>query len=520
MLAAHMDIENAQYRAAVQKFWRAPRMAQKPGLKAVDLFKAAHGGRIKALWIMATNPAVSMPDSNLIAAALQACPFVVVSDVTAKTGTANYAHVSLPAIGWGEKHGTVTNSERCISRQRAFLPVPDAARADWRIMCDVAKAMGFAGFDYASPGDIFAEHVALSQLGNDGARKFDLSAWVGKDYDTLQPTQWCGTRPFADGKFQTASGKAQFVPTPYTAVKPNQFVLNTGRIRDQWHTMTRTGLVPRLFGHRAEPYVELHPVDAAQLEIGKAGLVEIKTDSGFCIARALITDAQRQGEAFMPMHWSGIFASAARVNCAVAAVTDPISGQPALKSGDVRLLRFPAAWHGFGLSSEAHPLAVDYFARHPVQGGFAFECAGQALPENWLDLLRPPEGEVTAMKSKDGKSFRCVITRGGTLQFAFFASQNSVEANRTWLQSHLGQGANALAILAGRPVGEAVDDGAILCACNVVGVKKIRRFIAENPNALLDDVCLQTRAGTGCGSCRIEIRKMIHETSKPLSAAE
>ena len=245
MLAAHMDFANAEHRAAVQSFWQSPRMASSPGLKAVDMFEAVHSGKIKALWIMATNPAVSMPDSTRVSEALQACPFVVVSDVTANTVTAQFADVLLPAMGWGEKDGTVTNSERCISRQRNFLPPAGQAKADWKIMCEVAQQMGFEGFDHISPASIFAEHAALTQVQNKGRRLLDLAEVSAQDYADLQPQQWGGRRPFAAGQFETSDGKARFVPTPVVASLSGEdcsFVLNTGRTRDQWHTMTRTGL--------------------------------------------------------------------------------------------------------------------------------------------------------------------------------------------------------------------------------------------------------------------------------------
>ena len=313
MLAAHMDFDNAEHRNAVQEHWQSPTIAPKPGLKAVDMFEAVGDGRIKALWIISTNPAVSMPHSTAIADALKACPFVVVSDITANTGTVAYADIFLPAAGWGEKDGTVTNSERRISRQRAFLPKPGAARADWQIICDVAIAMSFAGFDYTSPAEIFSEHVALTQKLNKGSRKLDLSAWQDRDYDALEPRQWGGARPFADFRFQTPDGKARFVATPFKSASRQGLTLNTGRMRDQWHTMTRTGLVPRLFGHRAEPYVEIHPADAKRLAIAPASLIEVSNEGGKSIARALISGAVKQGDIFNPCigvenlqrrHWS------------------------------------------------------------------------------------------------------------------------------------------------------------------------------------------------------------------------
>ncbi len=194
MLAAHMEIENPEHRDRVQRFWNAPVVAQKPGLKAVEMFQALADGRIKALWIMATNPVDSMPDADAVEAAIKACPFVVVSDVLARTDTVRHAQVRLPAAAWGEKDGTVTNSERRISRQRAFLPAPGDARPDWWIIAEVARRMGFdEAFSHAAPTEVFAEHAALSGFENDGARDFDIGAYAGvdgEDYDALEPFQW------------------------------------------------------------------------------------------------------------------------------------------------------------------------------------------------------------------------------------------------------------------------------------------------------------------------------------------
>ena len=523
MLAAHMDIENPIHRDDVQAFWKAPRMAQKEGLKAVDLFSAVRDGRIKALWIMATNPVVSMPDSNGIAEALKACPFVVVTDVTANTETAHYADVLLPALGWGEKDGTVTNTERRISRQRAFIEPSGQARADWRIMADVAQAMGFAGFDYSSPAQIFAEHVSLTQIRNNGTRKLDLSDLEGIGYDQMAPMQWAGSHPFADGKFQTPSGKARFVATPYVALVAQDFTLNTGRIRDQWHTMTRTGLVPRLFGHRAEPYVEINPADAAELGIAAADLVEISSAQGKSIARALLTSSAKSGEIFMPMHWSSSFAKDGLANATVVKSFDPVSGQPALKSASVRIAKFEAAWYGFGISLKEHWPAADYCARRPLAKGISFECAGRALPQDWGVLLYSAlaaGGEMSSLQSNSAAAFRCVVIKESRVVFAFFATNKPVEVSRNWLQEQLGTAANPFAILAGRPQGEATDKGPMLCACMNVGINTIATSIATKPGIGLDELCVATTAGTGCGSCRIEIRKMLNEAARPLQAAE
>ncbi|MFT6092042.1 MAG: assimilatory nitrate reductase catalytic subunit, partial [Sulfitobacter sp.] len=212
MLANHLELDNADHRQVVQDFWDSPTICTKPGLKAVDLFEACANGQIKALWVISTNPAVSLPDSDGVAAAIVKVPFVVTSDIMEKTDTNDLAHVLLPATGWGEKDGTVTNSERRISRQRAFLPAPGSARPDWEILSDVAARMGFAeAFDYQKPADIFAEYVALDTAASHFARDLDLSIFADADYAGLIPTQWPRNdhRFFADGRFYHPDGKAR-----------------------------------------------------------------------------------------------------------------------------------------------------------------------------------------------------------------------------------------------------------------------------------------------------------------------
>jgi assimilatory nitrate reductase catalytic subunit len=283
MLAAHMDF-TPEAIDRVSRFWGSDMVAQGPGLRAVDLFAAMGRGEIKAVWIMATNPVDSMPEADAVRAAIKACPFVVVSDMNRHTDTMELAHVRLPAAGWGEKDGTVTNSERRITRQRPFLALPGEARPDWWIIKEVARRLGHkSAFDYESPAEIFAEHVALSAFENDGSRDFDLSGLVDTDYETMAPVQWPvrskpAARMFGDGKYFTPDGKARFLPIqppPPFAPAPGQFILNTGRVRDHWHTMTRTGKAARLSAHMAEPFVEIHPADANALGIRRANLVRL-----------------------------------------------------------------------------------------------------------------------------------------------------------------------------------------------------------------------------------------------------
>ncbi|MGB2408888.1 MAG: molybdopterin-dependent oxidoreductase, partial [Paracoccaceae bacterium] len=252
MLACHLDLENADHRAAVAGFWGVPKVPDKPGLKAVDMFRAVSEGKIKALWIIHTNPAVTMPEADAVRDAIANCPFVVVSDITAQTDTARLADVLLPATAWAEKNGTVTNSERLISRQRAVLPAPGQSRPDWVILADVARRMGFEkAFQYANEAEIFREHAALSALAGKLGRDFDISGLADisdQDYAEFTPQRWPitparqGGRFFAEGQFFHPDGKAQILPVkwqpPAAQTTPRfPFRLNTGRLRDQWHTM-------------------------------------------------------------------------------------------------------------------------------------------------------------------------------------------------------------------------------------------------------------------------------------------
>ncbi len=526
MLAAHMDISNPEHRNAVQNFWSSPQIAEKEGLKAVDMFEGVGEGKIKALWIMGTNPAVSMPDSTHIAAALKRCDFVVVSDVVAQTETTQYADVLLPAQAWGEKNGTVTNSERRISRQRGFLAPTGEARPDWQIISDVAKAMGFEGFGYQDPVEIFAEHVALTEIQNDGTRLLDLKSWKGQDFETLTPKQWGGRRPFADGIFQTYDGRARFVPTVFKPSKcvEGKYTLNTGRIRDQWHTMTRTGLVPKLFSHRAEPYIELSAATATSLGLQPADLAEISGEHGKSIARVLITLTVRDEHVFQPMHWTSQFASQALANSNTSQVVDPFSGQPALKSSTVSIAKKVVAWHGCGVALSPLELRTCYWAKAPLPKGLAFECADEKLPANWLkfcESMMSIEGcEISTVFAGDQASFRCVALKNGKLIFAFFASVEPVEISRAWLQQLLGNVVQSVQVLSGRPATGILDDGPIVCSCNGVGRNLIKRAVYDMKGATLSAICTKTSAGMGCGSCRPEVQRIIAETATARVAAE
>ncbi|HCL64300.1 MAG TPA: nitrate reductase [Rhizobium sp.] len=534
MLAAHMLLENLEHRDRVRRFWNAPTMAERPGLKAVEMFQAVADGRIKALWIMSTNPVVSMPDADAVKAAIAACPFVVVSDIIRDTDTTRLAHVLLPATGWGEKDGTVTNSERRISRQRAFLPAPGEARPDWWQLAEVGRRMGFTEtFAFASPAEIFAEHAALSAFENDGARDFDIGAYGDIDesgFAALEPFQWPQpvgsdrqeTRFFADGRFNHADGRARFVavtaeaPVRVTAAFP--MVLNTGRVRDHWHTLTRTGKSARLSGHLAEPFVEIHPEDAGNLGIGDADLVEIESPTGRIIVRALLTPRQARGGLFVPMHWTDEFAARARVDTLVPSLTDPVSGQPALKHVAVSARRFAAKSYGFAVSTvKPQGLDTPYWALAKANGGWRVELAFETPLDELETWCRthfglPAEAESLGYSDRASGEARIAFFHGDALLLALFLAPDPVSVSRNWAIGQLSEphadSRTRFAVVAGRPGAGRSDPGATVCSCFSVGVNQIVAAVRGGCGTV--EVIGETLyAGTNCGSCRAEIRGII-----------
>lgn len=532
MLACHLDIENPDHRAAVQDAWQSPTVCSAPGLKAVDLFQACSRGKIKALWIMSTNPAVSVPDADRVADAISNVPFVVVSDILDRTDTGDLAHVLLPAAGWGEKSGTVTNSERMISRQRPFLSAPGDARPDWDIIADVARRMGFDGFEYQNEAQVFREHAALSGLAKRFGRDFDISGLAGlsdPDYDMLQPVRWPvpepdaqGGRFFAHGGFYHSNGKAKMVSvTPPDHVAQSGLTLNTGRIRDQWHTMTRTGRSARLSAHLAEPFVEIHPEDAMAHGLRDADLAELATAHGKALLRVLISPNARKGSVFVPMHWTAQTCTAGRVNPLVAPSTDPISGQPASKGGAVTVTRAEMAWFGFAVSRNALSPVTAYAATAPNPLGWRAELADPTPPEDWQDMARIITGcaqsDVAVFEDTSTGSIRVALHQQGRIEALFFAASLPVAVARTHVAGLLGKDMSALSALAGRAGADQPDPGATVCACFDVGINTLRSEIANGAQTVAQ-LCQRTGAGTNCGSCKPELAALIASIPNPVAA--
>ena len=526
MLACHLDLENADHRAAVRDFWQAPRIPDGPGLKAVDMFQAVGDGRIKALWIIHTNPAVSMPEADAVRDAIAGCDFTVVSDITAQTDTARLADVILPATAWAEKEGTVTNSDRTISRQRSVLLAPGQARPDWDILSEVGRRMGFAApFDYASPAEIFREYAALSALGGHFGRDFDISLLAtlsDAGYAGMVPQRWPitatreGGRFFADGAFYHADGKARFLPVrwhpPAARTEPRfPFRLNTGRLRDQWHTMTRTALSPRLAAHLPEPFVDIHPEDAARFSISPADLVRLTSPVGTAILRAHITDTVQPGQLFASMHWTGETAPSARIDALVPAATDPVSGQPESKAGVVALQRFEAAWYGFAVSGSAMVPNCAYWAQARTHNGYRAELAGLEEIVDWeaeaRRLFAAPEALATIMTDISRGVARVVLHQQGVVKAALFVERQPVAVMRDYLTTVPGTAGDG--VLTGTPPTDVPDPGPVLCSCFGIGVRTILDAIEGGKVVNVDAVGAALGAGTNCGSCRPEISALL-----------
>ncbi len=536
-LAAHMDIENPAHRELVGRFWQSPAVATSPGLKAVDLFRAVESGAVKALWVMATNPAVSLPDSEQVRRALQKCEYLVVSDCVAMTDTLQYAQVRLPALAWGEKDGTVTNSERRISRQRAFLPVPGEAKADWWMLAEVAGRMGYPGFDYRSVADVFDEHARLSGFENSGDRDFDIGGLSGLDaaaYDTLPPTTWpvpadrpAPERLFANRQFFTENRRANFVPItprpPGAQVDEGYpLVLNTGRVRDHWHTMTRTGKSPRLSGHISEPYLAINPRDAADVGLRNGQLATLISPWGEAILRAEVTDEQQDGQVFAPIHWNDQFASAARIGSLVNPYIDPVSGQPEFKHTKVRVMPYRAEWYGFLLSRRAlEPQQATYWSKARRYGLWHYELAGEVSPDNWAACAREQLGEDhedaewRELYDSTQVNYRAARIVGGRLDAVIIIGPDFDLPPRDWLTALFKKDVLEIQernrLLRGTPPKGEEDAGAIICSCFSVGVNTLTRAIKEQRLMTPEAIGRVLHAGTNCGSCVPELRRLIDD---------
>ncbi|HYQ92950.1 MAG TPA: molybdopterin dinucleotide binding domain-containing protein, partial [Candidatus Competibacteraceae bacterium] len=431
-----------------------------------------------------------------------------------------------------------TNSERRISRQRAFLPSPGEARPDWWSVTQVARRLGFAAaFPYQTPAAIFREHATLSDFENGGRRVFDIGGLAGlsnADYDVLEPLQWpvpAGGHPgtarvFGDGRFATPDGRARFIAigerTPAHALSEDfPLVLNTGRVRDHWHTLTRTGKSARLSAHVVEPYAELHPVDARVHGIEPDSLLRVFSRWGEAIVRAKINPDQQPGSVFVPMHWGEPYANRGRIGAVINPATDLTSGQPESKHTPVRIQPYRPAWQGFILSRERlkwdtwNGLGYRVSVRGPH--GWRYELAGEIVPANWADWARSLQPAVGAewidYDDRSAGRYRGASLVNGRLEFCLFIAPDQRLPPRDWLTTLFAKGTlsgtERTALLAGRPGTGEREQGSILCACFKVGINTLRQAIQEHKLTSPAEIGAVLKAGTHCGSCVPELRKLL-----------
>jgi assimilatory nitrate reductase catalytic subunit len=534
-LAAHLTFSQADQDIAA-RFWGVNHVAPKPGLKAVEMFDALADGRIKALWVMATNPILSLPNANVVEAALDRCPFLVVSEVVDNSETARRAHVVLPALAWGEKDGTVTNSERMISRQRRFMPPPGQARPDWMAVRDVGCAMGYAqGFNHQSARDVFVEFAAMTNADNDGKRALRLGPLADltpEAYEALVPTQWpvddlgqSVTRPFAHGNFPHPNGRARIRGVrgvgPARALTPDfPLALNTGRLRDQWHTMTRTGTAVSLMRHAPEPLVDINPEDASLFGVTDGDLCHVKSAFGVGIFKARLNPDQRVGDIFVPMHFSDAFAPHARANRLTNPDVDALSGQPEFKHTPATIGPVIVAWRGFlAVQTRRDPPNALWWSRTPEPRGHLYEISACDTSSPTIgDFVAQLKdqfagGEFIEMSASNHSFARLAILVDGQL-IAFLAATTSKGLpQRGWLLDQLGTApaeSDRALLLQGGAIGDpAIIRGQVVCACFDVSVPQIEAYAAANPTAGIKSLGRALKAGTNCGSCRAQIGAIL-----------
>ena len=549
LLIGHRDITDADERAEVAKLWDVPAIPGRPGKTAVDMFDAIRRGEIKAVWIVCTNPAQSLPGQDAVREALERAELVVLQETYADTETAPYADVLLPAAGWGEKDGTVTNSERRISRVRAAAPPPGEARPDWRIACDFAMLLerrlhGRAStrFAFDNPRQIFNEYRELTR-----GRNTDITGLGYTTLDAKGPQQWpyrLGARQgqarlYEDGRFPTVSRRARFVAVPYKPVAENidarfPFRLNTGRLRDQWHGMTRSGRVARLWGHAPEPAVALNPADLARRGISAGDFVRLESRRGALTLIAATDAGVAPGQAFLPMHWGSRYLAGAGSNTLTLSVIDPKSFQPELKHCAIRISKAALPWQliAFGTPRDGDALALlarvqtwlpqfafASCALTPQAGGVLLRAAAAAAPDAGtlaaLHALFELDGD-DALRYDDARRGRTRRVRldGNRLAAVCLTGDGTGES---WLREFHAQGLPAaqlgtllLAPTAQAPAGM-VARGRIVCSCHGVGETTIADALQAaggDAAAKLETVQQSLRCGTQCGSCLPELRRL------------
>lgn len=523
-LANHMGFSTEE-RQLLADFWPASNIASKAGLTALELFQAMDEGQIKAVWIMATNPLASLPDSALVRRALQTCPFVVVSDISSDTDTAKLADLLLPAQGWSEKSGTTTNSERRISRQRAFKSALGEARADWQMVCDVASAMGYPGFDYPNAAAVFREYAKLSAKVKQAFpnKQFDLSELQhlsDADYEALNPVQWPVTlqlthsRLYSDGVFSFADGRARFVlpvTTPVhqqTMEHQGSLLLISGRSRDQWHTRSRTGHVAQLVSHEQQPCVYAHPETLAAQRLTSGQLVTLTSQNHTEFTRELLVqvladETVQLGHLFMSMHWTGRETGIASVNQLLDSRFDPISKQPAFKGQRVSITSRAEVLQGIewgNITAIADQLYQ--FDQVLLEGSCRHLAIRQDDSPTATHGLKWAVGDV---------EIHCQLNVG-RISAIRLLSPLRIAIDKEAVLRLIGDIANAQSIgKLERLV--CAGDSPLVCVCKGVSRDQIITVAQSfTPAKRLEAVQQLTGCGTGCGSCRGELLSILEQS--------
>lgn len=561
LLSAHREMANPVHRAEVAQLWGIDSVPAQPGKTAVEMFDAIYQGEIKAVWIACTNPAQSMPNVNRVRAALGRAQFVVVQEAYRNTDTAHYADLLLPATTWGEKEGTVTNSERRITRVRAAVAAPGEARADAAIVTDFALRLGVSLgnaqapqlFPYTTPEQIFNEHRESTR-----GRDLDITGLSYAMLETAGPQQWPlpegvatgRARLYGDGIFPTANGRARFVAAKHHATaEPTDarypLALNTGRLRDQWHGMSRTGTVARLFNHVEEPLLSMHVRDMERRGLKSGDIARLRSRRGSLVVRVAVSDEMRAAQVFMPMHWGSQFMRGGGANALTVPAVDPLSRQPELKHAAIEveklmlpycvvaMRRYPGAQAGAAqvLRGALQPLLEGFdYATLTLSGrddlvvvlrGYAGEPIADGVLDT-LDRLLDLQDPQRTMRYVDARRRveKAARVEDGVVQSVCLAGETAAQ---DWLKNMMVQGASAdavrawiLAPVAAPPRGS-FNRGAIVCNCLDVSVMEINTALAAGAD--LAQLQGRLKCGTECGSCVPELKRMCAAAGRTIGAA-
>ena len=607
LLSAHRDLANPQHRAEVAALWGVADVPSQPGKTAVEMFQAAADGEIKALWIVCTNPAQSMPDQATVRRALQRAEFVVVQEAFATAETCAYADLLLPATTWGEKTGTVTNSERRISRVRTAVPAPGEARHDWAIAVQFAHQLEArlrpgqpTLFPYTTDhADQGAQAVWNEHRESTRGRDLDITGLSWTLLESAGPQQWpCPAnltdsgnddnsattlptrtrdigkaRLYEDGIFPTADGRARFAahawqPTAEQRESRYPFSLTTGRLRDQWHGMTRTGTLGRLFGHVAEPCVQLHPHDMERRQLKNGDLVHVTSKRGSIVVPVQADATVGLSQAFMAMHWGSEFLSGcsstgerlAGVNALTTSAFCPTSKQPELKHAAVKVLKaelpwtlLAMAWLPADSAQDVREALAALMAQFPLfqftscvpfsnntplnepgrerMGVLLRAAAHEPPPDAVIERIEALIGLATAdtlryADQKRGQRRAARLVRHGNatmLEAIVLAGDTSAEGwLKTLLQEELpAQSYGRLLLVPGAKAPVAVQSrGKPVCTCLNVTDAAITTELAQCHGTDADRLAQlqgKLRCGTNCGSCLPELKRMVRSTG-PLAS--